>query len=175
MVPLIYIPPIWNTKMNSSSSKQSGVCVEAIQCWNEGTTFDFDDVFFLYVPSATARFLDHWTIFFARYLELPRCMSQKLSPNDKWNDPSAPRVRQLARLIPIWIWLWGFLKWGYPYIIHFRLGFSWIFPYKPSGYWGFPIYGNLYVDLTMLWYVQDHVNLMWLDEKICRKPIGACL
>ena len=33
----------------------------------------------------------------------------------------------------------GFLKWGYPQIIHF----SRMFHYKPSSHWGAPIYGNL--------------------------------
>ena len=101
-------------------------------------------------------------------------MSQKLSPNDKWNDP----------VLPGWGNSQDWSQSGFDYEVSWNggtptssilIGFSWIFPYKPSGFWGFPIYGNLYVDLTMLWYVQDHVNLMWLDEKICRKPIGACL
>jgi hypothetical protein len=33
----------------------------------------------------------------------------------------------------------GFLKWGCPQIINF---FYWISHYKPSSYWGFPIYPN---------------------------------
>jgi len=35
----------------------------------------------------------------------------------------------------------GFLKWGYPQIIHFNR----IFHYKPSSYWGSPILGNPHV------------------------------
>ena len=33
----------------------------------------------------------------------------------------------------------GFLKWGYPCSSSI---YRWIFPYKPSSYWGTPIYGN---------------------------------
>ena len=35
----------------------------------------------------------------------------------------------------------GFLKWGYPQIIHLK-SFEKDFPYKPSSYWGTPIDGN---------------------------------
>ena len=49
--------------------------------------------------------------------------------------------------------IWGFLKWGYPYIIHLDL----IFLYKPSSYWGTPILGN-------------HHILGWVPENL----VGGC-
>ena len=56
----------------------------------------------------------------------------------------------------------GFHKWGYPQIIHF----NWIFPYKPSSYWGTPIYGNLHIYASMnfddvwFWELQDFATSM---------------
>ena len=40
-------------------------------------------------------------------------------------------------------WMWGFHKWGYPQIIHSRLGFSFI----NHPFLGTPIYGNTPVDV----------------------------
>ena len=51
-----------------------------------------------------------------------------------------------------------FPEWGYPYIIHLRLGFSWN---KPSSYSGSPIYGNqaMIIDVYFrLWIVMQKMS-----------------
>jgi hypothetical protein len=48
----------------------------------------------------------------------------------------------------------GFPKLGYPKIIHFYNFLDGIFRYKPSSYWGTPIYGNPHIeaDINIHWY-----------------------
>jgi len=67
-------------------------------------------------------------------------------------------IYPLIRENPIWILrlmnllhiCGGFLKWGYPEIIHFNR----MFHYKPSSYWRTPIDGNSHIHIwspTELW------------------------
>ena len=61
-----------------------------------------------------------------------------------------------------WFIYGGFLKWGYPQIIHFRR----IFPYKPS-IWGYPVYGHLHMASRLLPYliVSKPYETLWNPMK----------
>ena len=66
---------------------------------------------------------------------------------------------------------WGFLKWGYPQIIHF----SRIFPYKPS-FLGIPIYGNpqMAVIVDVLSQVEGFITMYTAIFNPNSIPSSAC-
>ena len=43
---------------------------------------------------------------------------------------------------------------------------NWIFPYKPSSYWGTPIYGNPHIDVCILisWYIFNSNTILYFNS-----------